>query len=242
MFQTKKWEIVEHLRRYSVSTIEQIKREFFQSYALSPVYSKMRGLIEQGLVEKIYLDQKRRPKGVYTLTTKGAEAFSPEVKEIFASKKHKPQSLLHELDLVDIAFSFNQFGAVKNYYTENQLLENPAELYAKNLGTMNDFRPDALVELTNKEQNYFFALEYEAHVKSLERIRSKINGHYDSNNLNGCFFIGSKRQIIESVKSVEEKDNSQFKPKVFYALVENIKNHKGKMIFNDRNGRELSIE
>ena len=238
----RKLGIVEHLHHYSVSTIEQIKREFFKNRHLSSTYKEMRKLIKQGLVEKIYIDNNKTPKGVYTLSIKGAAAISSEAKEIFANKKFRPQSVLHDLDLVDVAFAFKAFAVVKNYYTENQLLENPAELYAKNLERVGELRPDALVELTNLEQSYFFTVEYEAHVKSLDRIRTKINHYYDTNNLHGCLFIGSKRQIIESVRSVEEKDNSQFKPKVFYTLFENIKKHKGKLLFYGRNNEELSIK
>ncbi len=237
----RKMKILEHLHHYGVSTIDQIKREFFQYKTLTLAYSEMRSLLSQKLVEKIYLEKSRRPKGIYLLSGRGAEAISEDQKDFLSGQKYKPQSLLHDLELVDIAYFFKRPGSVKNYCTENQLLGNPMELYARYLEKMAEFRPDALVELENQKASYFFALEYEANLKSSGRIRSKINRYYEIKNISGCLFIGRTNQIIESVKSIEARDNSKFAPKIFYCTLEEIKNHDGKIIFYDRKNEKLSI-
>ena len=114
---------LEQLYLCSASTVKQLQRDAFDNGDLSLTYRKMRRLERAGYVERVYFNHRGRSTLAYTLSQKGFREFIVEEDgERSLAKKFKPQSLIHELTLVDIRHVFGKLSVVENYYTENLML------------------------------------------------------------------------------------------------------------------------
>ena len=237
----RRLEIAQYLFKFSVSTIEQIRRDIFKGGALTFIYKEMRHLEKQGFVNRVYFVRKGRAKGAYMLTQKGLKAIVLQSEEKLATEKFRPFSIAHDLELVDIAFAFQKFGIIKNYWTENQIVSNPERLRDEDLWQIDSLRPDALMKLEGREGRDFFAIEYEATLKYLDGIRSKVNRYYDCKEVFGAFFICKSKKIANAFKSVEKKYYAKNSPKIFYVTLEEFKKTQDVLIFFDRNDEDLQI-
>ena len=182
----------------------------------------------------------RRPTGAYVLTQKVFRDYFRQIEQKTSTEKFRPGSLDHDLELVEIAYVFKRFG-VQKYWTENQILMNPEGLRDEDLWQIDSLRPDALMKLEGREGRDFFAIEYEATLKYLDGIMSKVNRYYDCKEVFGAFFICKSKKIANSFKSVEKKYYAKNSPKIFYVTLEEFKKMQDVLIFFDRNDEDLQI-
>ena len=103
-FGTKDLKILEHLAEFSTSHIGQINRDVFGNGDVSFAYRKMRRLIDYGMVEKRYFERSRKGNLAYVLSPKGLRGLELKGDKLKQINKFRPQSLLHDMELVDIAF------------------------------------------------------------------------------------------------------------------------------------------
>ncbi len=233
---------LEQLYLCSASTVKQLQRDAFDNGDLSLTYRKMRELEKAGYVERVYFNNKGRNTMAYTLTAKGFRKFVLEEEgERPLARRFKPQSLLHELTLVDIRHAFGKLSVVKNYYTENLMLSGSDHFDNEKLKKAIPLRSDAIVELIREGKSYFFAIEYEVALKYAGRIKHKINNYYDCRELAGVIFITKERRIQKSLMAIEERENARFNPKIFYATLEEVLKSSGKLTFTGRNNAKLTI-
>ena len=232
--------ILNHLFAFSVSTMEQIRRDVLKNCSTSFAYYEMGRLEKCGYVDRMAFFRNGRAKGAYALTPKGfGYCFFEE--DGPPCKKYRPGSLLHDLELVDIAHRLKKSSAVQKYYTENELFAKRASLLEKDEKEIFDLAPDALIELKRDGKSYFFAVEYEASLKYKDRAEDKINRYYDCPELYGCLLICKTKQLVDRMKAVERKENPQSKEKIYYGILEEVKENKGEMTFFGMNGAKLCI-
>ena len=235
-------DILEHLFDFSASTAEQIGRDVLKNVSPSFVYSEMRQLEKRGLVGRMYFERNGRAKGAYVLTPKGFGLVGPSPDENFQIKKFKPQSLIHEIELVDVAFRLRRLKALKSYYTENQLFADTAHLPDELKREISPLRPDALMALERDGKCYYFAVEYEANRKYRDRIREKIDRYYGCEELFGCLFIGKKKDIIDRTKAEERRENTGRRGKIYYGLLEDVKKEEKKMTFYNKDDEKFMAD
>ncbi len=233
---------LEQLYLCSVSTVKQLRRDAFDNCSLTFAYRKMREFERAGFVERVYFNNQGRHTMAYTLTMKGFREFIlEEESEKPLAKKFRPQSLLHELALVDIRHAFGQLSVVKNYYTENLILSGSDHFDSEKLKKAILLRPDAIVELVREGKSYFFAIEYEASLKYSGHIKRKMNNYYDCRDLTGVIFITKGRPIQKSLLAIEEQGNARFNPKIFYATLDEVLGASSKLEFAGRRNAKLAI-
>ena len=233
---------LEQLYLCSASTAKQMQRDAFENKDLSLTYRKMRRLERAGYVERVYFNHRGRSTLAYTLSQKGFREFVVEEDgERPLARKFKPQSLVHELTLVDIRHVFGKLSVVENYYTENLMLSGSDHFDSEKLKKFIPLHPDAIVELIREGKSYFFAIEYEASRKYAGPIKRKINNYYDCRELDGVIFITKERRIQQSLLAIEARENAKFNPKIFYATLEEVLESSGKLTFTGRNNAKLTI-
>ncbi len=237
----RRLEITQHLFKFSASTMEQIQRDVFKGCTPTIIYREMRHLEKQGVVNRMYFLRNKRPKGVYILTQKGFTECALQSEEDVKVNKFRPCSLLHDLELVDIAFAFKKFSCVTSYWTENQILADPERLRDENLWQVEGLRPDALVKLETPEEGDFFAVEYEASLKYNHGIKSKLKRYYANEELCGVFFICKSKQIFKAIRAVEKKYYAKVPSKILYMTLEECKKATDVLRFYDRNGEDFQI-
>ena len=151
----REWLILEHLFLCATSTAEQLKRDVFGAKNdISFVYRKMRDLERLGLVERKYLKPKRNAKSAYVLSNKGLMLMGGGEGKNVIGGKIRPQSLLHDLELVDIRHTFRRFSTVTNYWTESSL-QTGSNAKMERLERIIPLKPDAVVELARTESAIF---------------------------------------------------------------------------------------
>ncbi len=241
-FTGKDLEIIRHLADFSVSHIDQINRDVFKNGDISFVYRKMRGLIGKNMIEKRYFERNGKCKFAYVLSPKGFREQALKERGIVQTNKFRPQSLIHDMELVDIAFYFKQLSAVAKYYPENVLMANPQVLHNSDLEDVISKRPDALVELKREDESCFFAVEYELSQKSCAKRKSKIDRYYGLTKLMGCLCICRDEAIRDQLLAIDRNRNARFDSRIFYTLLEDVKKSNRQMEFWGRNGEELIIE
>lgn len=233
-------DILEHLFAFSASTAEQIGRDVLKNVSPTFVYSEMRHLERMGFVGRVYFNKNGRAKGAYILTKKGFGYLEQSYDGDIRIKKFKPQSLIHEIELVDIAFRLRRLGALKSYRTENQLTADAACISDEQKKEISSLRPDALMELEKDGRGYYFAVEYEANRKYGDRIGEKIDRYYGCGELFGCLFIGRNRDIIERTKAVERREKSGCRGKIYYGILEDVKNEGKELVFLNKDGEKFT--
>ena len=229
-----------HLYLCAASTMEQINRDVFGNVSPTFVYRKMRDLINAGLVEKRFFSGTRNIRGAYLLADKGLKYLVGKNSKESMGGKVRPQSLAHDLALVDIRHAFLKLEAVKNYFTENAIQSgNHAEI--EGLQEIARLHPDAVVELARDGESYLFAIEYESHCKFLTKRKDKIGRYYGDDLLSGAIFICRERQTLERFLSLERNLKSQYQANIFYGLLEDVQNAIGYMTFSSKNDAKMTI-
>ena len=142
---------------------------------------------------------------------------------------------------MDIASSLKKLSAVRNYYTENELLAKGGSLLKEEKRELLTLRPDALMELQRDEKGFFFAVEYEASRKYQDRLEEKINRFYDCPEVYGCLFVCKEKELIERMKAVEKRENPKAKAKIYYGLLEDFQKEQKEMVFFGKDDARLRL-
>ena len=234
-------DILEHLAEFCVSTAEQINRDVFGGLHSSLVYRELRRLRGKKLLDVEYFERNGRAKGAYVLTPRGMDYLALLEPEVRRTKRIRPQALLHDLELVDIAHRLRKLRAVKRYHTENRLISGTADVPGDKAGRFADLRPDALMELERDGKGYFFAVEYEASRKYEDRTAEKINRYYDTPEVFGLLLITKTGELADRIRATEKKNNPEAKAKVYYGTLEEVKKSEGKMTFFGKGGEKFTV-
>ncbi len=238
----KETQIMHYLFHVKVATADQINRDVFKSSDLSYCFKKIRKLEKLEYLQRKYIKLGMRAKSTFHLTKKAYHEFITHENKNDLKKRIFSSSIEHDIQLVDIRYSFKRCKTVLDYNAENFLHSGAG--YIDSLGVEDILRinSDALIQLKGSTQDYFFTIEYEANLKFHSRVKQKITQYYKTKRLAGVFYILKNEQIMKSLIAIEKSNFDSHEPKIFYALLDNVKNHDGNMHFIDRNGEKLTIK
>ncbi len=224
-----------------ILNLQQINNYIFGNKDFSTVWRRVRKVETNGYLERIpYLSNDNTFSG-YSITNKGLKAIKCVFPYCISSNKLKSDSILHDLDLVDIRKSFEKFSVVNNYLTEN-LLQNCDEFDSDyKLRPFVNLRSDAVLELQLKSGPSYLALEYEPSLKSKKRYFDKILSYYSESEIIGILYVSPDEGIIKSIQKAESQICQRYggKFKIFFCRSKNVLKEQSQIHFENQEGHPL---
>lgn len=229
-----------YLYSYKVATAKQIARDIYPSISHQALYKRLNLLIKIGLIEGNYLKE-LRGKLVYSLTQKCLrEYFFKNQKGI--RKQTKSDSILHDLDLLDISQVLKASSQVSNYLMENVLKSGVAIDNFDGVEAIQKLAPDSILKLKLKDQPFTFALEYERSLKFSNRYNKFFNKYYASSFIDGVILVGRDLKMTKNLMAKEKSICDVVHRKFFYFNFEEMNNSNQTMSFSNLDGEAIELD
>ena len=236
------FEILQFLFESKIVTKDQIKLYFFKGSSNSAVNHRLSKLLSLNLIGRIPLDMRQKTVYGYSITLKGLNRVN-HLLPYKCEKIHQSDYPLHDTILVDIRKAFESKNSIKKYYTEN-ILQCCTEF-------RNDTRFQSFVELNSdgailmdtKIGILDLAIEFDAHQKSDEWYRDKINDYYFRQKIDGVLYICANQYILDALLKVDGEVSRRHRcyPKMYFALVDDVIHAKDEMIFKNVKKRIIRV-
>lgn len=207
-----------------VATSEQIKRDIFESISHQAIYKRLNKLMKFGYITANY-HKELNGRLVYSLTTKTFNQYIDGKSYLSKTKQLLSNSILHDLDLVDIRCKLKRFKQVKDYYTENLLKSGLSSLDAKTLEDFKGFQFDAIININRGSQIFLLPLEYERSLKFAARYLEYFKKLYARPEISAILYIGHNQKMLHKIQSYEKSMVQNAWPKVFYISLSDLLDH-----------------
>lgn len=223
-----------------VATSTQIQRDIFKSISHQAMYKRLNLLIGLGYLTANY---HRELKGrlVYSLTKKSLEEFVIGNSSSELRQQLQSNSVLHDLDLVDIRSKIKSFIMVETYYTENLIRSGITLIDSEQIKEFRNFYFDAIVKLNKAGKIHFLALEYERTLKFSSRYQDYFKKVYSRPEVSAILYICQNQKVLQKIQGFEQKEIQNNWPKVFYATLDAILTNSN-IIFLNLKGEKITLE
>ena len=236
------FEILKFLFESKIVTKDQLQLYFFEGVSNSTVNRRLHKILSLGLIERIPLDIGQKTVYGYSITLEGLNKIKCLL-PYKCEKIHQSDYPLHEAILVDIRKAFERRNSIKNYYTENVLqscteFKNDTRFYP-----FVELNSDGVILIDTKIGILDLAIEFDAHQKSDEWYRDKINDYYFRRNVDGVLYICANQYILDALLKVDGEVSRRHRcyPKMYFALVDDVIHAKDEMIFKNVKKRIIRV-
>ena len=223
--------IFSYLYEVKVATSNQIMRDVFTNVSKTVFYRRVKKYIQTGIVKRIGHFDGDKQIISYSLSKNGLSKFILEKNDHFLIKRCLSEAVIHDLALNDIRHLFMSKKSVSNYLTENVLNSHGSMVADKMYEDYRRCGSDAFIELTMNNKKIFAAIEYEQTLKYTNRYIDLFGKYYSTYDIDAIFYIASDKRILTNVQKVEKMIRNQMRPKVFFALMSNLKNNPNCLTF-----------
>lgn len=224
-----------------VATSLHLQRDIYPEISHQALYKRLNQLIKEGFLEADY-HRELNGRLVYSLATKSLNdfLFAKSSKEF--RRQLKSNSILHDLDLLDIRARLKEKASVKAYYSEN-LVQSGVELIdSDSIKSLKSFNFDAILKLQKSTGAFFIPVEYERTLKFSSRYRAYFKKIYASPNIEALFFIGKDEKLIQKIRSLEKSVLGSCLPKIFYSTLDQITNRDDSVSFVNQNKEHITLD
>ncbi|MBY0314738.1 MAG: hypothetical protein K2Q26_04420 [Bdellovibrionales bacterium] len=204
-----------------VATSSQIARDIYHNRSHQALYKRLNLLIKSGYLYANY-NKELCGRLVYSLTLKSFRDFIRIDPNSFLRGQLQSNSILHDLDLVNIRQRLESLDTVEAYYSENVLrsgINLPEDELLSDL-KLHNF--DAILKIRKQNQSYLFALEYERTIKFSERYRKYFEKLYSNPTIGGVLYICRDSKVLNHIQQIEESVLAKNWPKFFYSTLPEV--------------------
>ena len=217
MVLTKKEEgLLHYLHAVKVSSYQRIKRDIYPTYHIRSVCNRIYRLEDNHLVRG---DCNRSINGgerTISITNKG---FAEYVAQGIESRSElSSESVLHDLNLVDIRSRLMKAKKISSYYTENQIQTWGIAGFDRTLTSFVNLNSDALVEIQFSSGSQLIPLELEMHLKAKDRYEQLLKRYYQRDDVFLILYICESQNILNKVREMEATLFKSEQPKFLYKL------------------------
>ena len=204
-----------------VAVSSQIQRDIYLNISHQALYKRLNLLIESGYLTANY-HKELSGRLVYSLTKKSFEDFVIVKSSKEFREQLKSNSVLHDLDLVDIRSKFKDFKMVEGYYTEN-LIRSGVELAgSEELKEFKNFNFDAILKINKDGKTHLLALEYERTLKFSNRYQEYFKKVYSRPEISAILYITENQKTLNKIQGLEKAVIQNHWPKVFYISLNDL--------------------
>ncbi len=229
-----------YLYSYKVATAKQIARDIYPHISHQALYKRLNILIKTGLIDGNYIKE-LRGKLVYSLTQKCLRVYFFKNQKGMR-KQTKSDSILHDLDLLDISQTLKSSRLVSNYLTENVLKSGVSIDDYDEIDCIQKLAPDAIFKLKLKDQSFTFAIEYERNLKFSNRYNKFFNKYYANSFIDGVILIGRDLKITKTLMAKEKSICDVSHRKFFYLDLEKMNILNQTISFYNLNGEAIELD
>lgn len=204
-----------------VATSVQIQRDIFFKISHQALYKRLNLLIESGFLTANY-HKELNGRLVYSLTKKSFEEFVIGKTSNEFRQQLQSNSVLHDLDLVDIRSKLKTFKMVDSYYSEN-LIKSGIDLTESDaLKEFKNFNFDAILKIKKDDKTHLLALEYERSLKFSSRYQDYFKKVYSRPEVSAILYICESQKALGKIQNFEKVMIKNHWPKVFYTSLNGI--------------------
>lgn len=204
-----------------VATSLQIQRDIYLDISHQALYKRLNLLMEAGYLSANY-HKELRGRLVYSLTKKALEVFVLGKSSKEFREQLKSNSVLHDLDLVDVRSKLKSFKMVEGYYTEN-LIRSGIEIdQIENVKELKSFNFDAILKIKKDSKIHLLALEYERTLKFSTRYQNYFKRVYSRPEITAILYITQNQKTLDKIQGLEKAIIQNHWPKVFYISLNDL--------------------
>lgn len=201
-----------------VATSKQIQRDIYQGISHQALYKRLNRLIDSKYLSANY-HKELNGRLVFSLSQKAFNEFVAG-KSLKASRQQlASNSVLHDLDLVDISFKLKRLNMVRGFFTENFIRSELESLDEENLKELKGINFDAIIKVYKDGRTHFLPLEYERTLKFVSRYKDYFKKVYSRPEVSAILYICQSQKALEKIQSFEKAVLKEAWPKVFYSTL-----------------------
>lgn len=224
-----------------VATSLQIARDVYRGVSHQALYKRLNKLIASGYLAANY-HRELRGRLIYSLSPRAFHGFVKDGASSELRKQLKSDSVLHDLDLLDIKKKLKGLDSVAQYYAENVLRSGSDLPDEDGLRAFRGHRFDAVLKIRRQSGDKLWALEYERSCKFSARYVSYFKRLYANCGVTAVLFVcrdGSTQKRITQLERSVLADNW---PKVFYVLLPDVLQAEGFVTFENLNKEKITLK
>ena len=227
--------VLQFLFEHKVLSREQIHLYFFSGVAKRTVNRRLRKILNLGLIKQVFIPTRQGPIYGYSLTQRGVNQIKFSLPYKVNGKSSQSYCPLHDMALVNIRKAFEARNSVQGYYTENVLQTCSDFKEGPQFRPFVDLKSDGLAFVETKIGVLNLAIEFDAHRKSHQRYRKKIDDYYWNRKVDGVLYICSHQGILNALLRADKEvtHSHHCESKVYFALLDDVTNAKKEMIFRN---------
>lgn len=231
--------ILLYLFRNKIVSRGQMHKFFFFNSSLKAVTQRLSKLSRYGLVKSIYIEKNRSSNRAYVIGKKGLDFISTYLPCEIHEQRYKSDSLEHDLNLSEINFTFEKLSMVHEVWTEAELQSYGVAFKNQSLLPFLEIRSDRVLLVDGKKGARYLALEYERTLKSYARNRAKFENYYLHSSIPAVLYICESNAILRSLMRVDENLCQKRTSKMYFCLIEDVRESPQKLTFQRFDGRHL---
>ena len=230
------------LYQFKVATVDDIRVLIFGGIGRNKVYSRLKQLVQLGLIQKVPYQREGRFLAAYSLTEKCFKKLvCTEGERAWVRRQFKSGKVDHDLSIVTIYRRLIPSPTVANFLSENILMSNSAVMRSLDLEEWLRNSPDAILIHESNKGRYFLPLECELSIKAGFRYETKLINYYQSEKVPALIYVCGNAKVKEAICRVERKYCHGYPAKVFYGLLGDGQRELGQWTFNNRKGVQLTF-
>ncbi|MBF0298174.1 MAG: hypothetical protein HQK51_05605 [Oligoflexia bacterium] len=238
----KDLKLIEYLYLNKIAKPNQINRDVLGVVSKTNVNRRLKRLFDNRLIEKHSIVVNSFPILAYSLSQQGFNKFILNSGKNSLVKQYKSNSILHDLNLVDIQNRFLSFKGVKSYYTEN-LLRSKSDLsrtiYSDILDGVNC---DAVIEIITTLGSELVPVEYEINLKYAQRYNNLFLDYYLNQKIKAVFYIIQNEEILNKIEKIAKENGKNFSPKLYFTTFKKFMDANQNVIFSNINEKQIILK
>jgi hypothetical protein len=234
--------ILVSLFKNKLLTLEQVHRLFFPNRARVTANIRMNKIFRAGYIEKKSIFLKNSNQTYFEIKPLGIDFIKDHLNGDVAFKNYKSDSLIHDLNLVDISQVFLNFKSISEIYYESEILSYSHESLDDDLNPFLLLRTDRVLSILGPKGSILVPLEYERTLKRSHRLVSKLRDYYLNEDIPIVFYICEDKRIIKELVKADAKACDGAKSKVYFCELKDVQSSNHKIIFENSLGQKRTFK
>lgn len=223
-------------------SLDHIRNFHFNGLSQGLVSRRLSKLAKSGLIGRKSQYISGRNRSLFESTEFGLKEIKEYLLGEVKFRNYKSDSILHDLELVEIAQRLKQLNLVKRINFESELTSYSLDSLDDDLLPFSALNSDLAVELYGEDKDELVAFEYERTSKSKKRNSQKLKDYYIRKSIKAVFYICENKAAL---KSLSDTDNLLFDEfgysKIYFCLKEEFYNREDQIIFSRFDGKKITI-
>lgn len=223
-------------------SVDQIREQLFSNIARQNVSRRLIKLEKYGLLERARVRSFGfNDLSVYLNTPKAIREMRLKYPYRITKELCKSDSIVHDIELVNLRSSICKLQSVTRYFTENMLQACEDFSYSDQMVAFVKNNTDVVLEISKSGKRNIVGLEFERSDKAFDRYTKKIFSYYSDTRTAIILYVCASPAILKLVSRAEASVMGSSNPRCFYALQGDVLKSNQKCTFTNQKGGTITI-